>query len=132
MSEQQEAGFRILNIIILESEFKREAVIDFQHQIDNNFALNTNSVKHDDSNNYSVYLKAELKGTQGDRTEFFISVWMVGMFEKFGQPEFSDEQFTSINAPAIIFPFVREHIASLAIKGGIGAILLPPVNFLKK
>ena len=39
--------------------------------------------------------------------------------------------FIDINAPAIIFPFVREEIAGLTTKAGIGTVLLQPVNFVE-
>ncbi|MDR1097091.1 MAG: protein-export chaperone SecB [Tannerella sp.] len=30
-----------------------------------------------------------------------------------------------------MFPYIREHITNISLKGGIGAIILPPVNFTK-
>ena len=41
------------------------------------------------------------------------------------------EEFGRINGASIIFPFLREHIANLAMKAGLGPIMLPPVNFQK-
>ena len=55
-----------------------------------------------------LFVKAILKGLQEDKTQFTIEVTFVGLFEKFGLPPYSDEQFTSVNGPAIIFPFIRE------------------------
>lgn len=40
------------------------------------------------------------------------------------------DNFAEINAPAIIFPFVREAIASLTARAGIPPILLQPLNFV--
>jgi preprotein translocase subunit SecB len=49
-----------------------------------------------------------------------------------GEPSEDEiETFSYVNAPAIIFPFVREVIASLTSKALIGAILIQPVNFLQ-
>ncbi|MBK6835049.1 MAG: protein-export chaperone SecB [Bacteroidetes bacterium] len=41
------------------------------------------------------------------------------------------DNFININAPAIIFPFVREEIASLTSKAGVGGVLIQPVNFVE-
>ncbi len=60
------------------------------------------------------------------------SIQMSGYFEMIGDgKELDIETFATINAPAIIFPFIREHLATLTTKAGIGPILLPPVNFTK-
>jgi preprotein translocase subunit SecB len=132
MASPPESGFRFLNILILESNFKREVLINFQQPIESVFDLDVSSEKVEQTNQYVVQVKAILKGLQAQKTEFSVEVKMVGVFEKFGAPDFSDEQFTNVNGPAIIFPFIREHIASLALKAGIGTVLLPPLNFTKK
>ena len=41
------------------------------------------------------------------------------------------ERFTNINAAAMIFPFIRENIASTTAKAGMAPILIPVVNFVK-
>jgi preprotein translocase subunit SecB len=58
-------------------------------------------------------------------------VKMLGNFEYAEDSSLSVEDFSKINAPAILFPFVREHLASVSMKAGISPILLPPVNFVK-
>jgi preprotein translocase subunit SecB len=61
-----------------------------------------------------------------------IKVKMVGIFECIGETELHDfEEFGRINGSAIIFPYIREHIANVSLKAGIGAIILPPINFTK-
>jgi preprotein translocase subunit SecB len=131
MSQPSEAGFRIISILVLESNFKREAEIDFQKAIENKLGLNVAGQKIEATNNYAIEVLVTLNGVDKEKTEYFFEVKTVGFFEKSGTPAISDEQFININAPAIIFPFIREHIASLALKGGLGTILLPPINFVK-
>ena len=61
-----------------------------------------------------------------------IVVSFVGVFKRNGDSQILDnEQFGRINGAAIIFPFVREHIANIALKAGLGSVILPPVNFTK-
>ena len=40
------------------------------------------------------------------------------------------EEFSKINAPALMFPFVRETIADLTLKSGYPPLLLPPINIV--
>lgn len=64
--------------------------------------------------------------------QYRIEVSMIGVFERNGNSQIStDEEFGRVNGAAIIFPFVREHIANIALKAGLGSIILPPVNFTK-
>ena len=38
------------------------------------------------------------------------------------------QKFSEINAPAHLFPFLREVVANTSLKAGIPPLLLPPVN----
>ena len=120
MTTPSESGFRILNVLILESSFKREPVIDFQVPLENSFDLNVNSEKVGETNQFVVQVKVILKGLQKEKPEFSVEVTMAALFEKFGEPDFSDEQFLNVNAPAIIFLFIREHISSLGFRAMSG------------
>ncbi|AUD03269.1 hypothetical protein CWM47_16365 [Spirosoma pollinicola] len=40
------------------------------------------------------------------------------------------DNFADINGPAILFPFVREIIASLTARAGIPTVLVQPLNFV--
>jgi preprotein translocase subunit SecB len=53
-----------------------------------------------------------------------------GIFSCESGTDESNEIFANINGPAIIYPFIREYMANLAMKGGI-TLFLPPVNFIK-
>lgn len=45
--------------------------------------------------------------------------------------EFMSSHFARINAPAIVYPFVRAFITNLTVNGGYPPIILPAVNFQK-
>ncbi|GAB4130821.1 MAG: hypothetical protein OHK0045_17840 [Raineya sp.] len=70
-------------------------------------------------------------GLSDKEKEIEASIRMLGTFQCPENPHIPIEDFAKINAPAIIFPFVREHLASVSMKAGINAILLPPINFVK-
>lgn len=63
---------------------------------------------------------------------FEVGVNLIGVFllsEIPAQPDL--DQIVHVNCASILFPFVREAIAELTRKGGIGPILLPPLNFVE-
>src|ERR1044072_4845359 len=109
MSQPSESGFRIINILILQSNFNREVEINFQKTIENKLEINVDGKKIDGTNNYAVEILASLNGINSEKIEYTFDVKIVGFFEKSGSPSISDDQFVRINAPAIIFPFIREH-----------------------
>jgi preprotein translocase subunit SecB len=133
MSEPKFTGYRIHNIFLLESNFKREVDIPFDDS--HNFIPKLEIISDEpdeviDSNNY-FYLTSvtTFSWTHKDIQLLEIEIKMTGIFEKVGDTQVSISDFKKVNAPAIIFPFTREHVSSLCTKAGIGNILLPPVNF---
>ncbi len=105
-------------------------------------APDTTKIKHDTSVNistaqhpndqYSVLLTIDHLVTYDNAEIVNIKVEYVGNFKKVGESSEEElDRFLNINAPAIIFPFVREVISSLSAKAMLGAILLQPVNFIK-
>lgn len=130
-SKEMESGFRINNLILLESTFKRIPNITFNDtkvekitNVDVNVSVNDNIV--------FVNEKVEYIQKLNEIEEISCSIIMVGIFEKIGVTKLEDlEQFGNINGAAIIFPYIREHLTNLSAKAGIGQIILPPVNFTK-
>lgn len=130
-SKEMESGFRINNLILLESTFKRIPNITFNDtkvekitNVDVNVSVNDNIV--------FVNEKVEYIQKLNEIEEISCSIIMVGIFEKIGETKLEDlEQFGNINGAAIIFPYIREHLTNLSAKAGIGQIILPPVNFTK-
>ena len=56
---------------------------------------------------------------------------MIGVFVKEGDVPLPLEDFGNVNGAAIIFPYIREQFSNLALKAGLGFIILPPINFVK-
>lgn len=126
------ATFTIDNVMTVESSFKREYDIDFESgSIHTEIALNNGAQVDPDTERFSITMEAEIKGLQEENIVFEAKVVIVGVFSKKGEGDLDLDTFTKINGPAILFPFLREHIAGLSIKAGIGTILLQPVNFTK-
>ena len=131
--EKQQNVYLIESILLTESNYRRASFIDFSISLESNLSVNieTGGDIVDDHGHFIVVVAAVLKGHVGDEFAYEVSVKMVGVFLKIGDPELSLESFKKINAPAIIYPFIREHIHNLNSKAGINNIVLPPVNFYK-
>jgi preprotein translocase subunit SecB len=131
-NNQMESGFRIVNLILLESNFKRVPNVTFTNEsVNQNINVDVN-VNVKDS---VVFVTEKIHYIQSFNSveEVDCTIVMAGVFEKIGTTELEDlEQFGYINGAAIIFPYIREHLSSLSSKAGLGLIILPPVNFTKK
>lgn len=131
-NNQMDSGFKITNLILLESTFKRVPNVTFNNdeiKQDINVDVNVN-VKEN-----IVFVTEKINYTQtfNDNEEVSCTIVMVGVFEKVGDTQLEDlEEFGHINGAAIIFPYIREHLSNLSSKAGLGMIFLPPVNFTKK
>jgi len=122
--------FKLNKILLIESHFKRETEINFQNKTTkNNINIDIkNTVKEKDIN---VILTLDFKSYDDVKTNIEAKIIMAGLFEACDSPPISTESFVEVNAPAIIFPFVREHLSTVSLKAGIKPILLPPVNFFE-
>ncbi len=123
-----ESGFQIKNLILLESYFSRINNVSFEEEVNRKLDINT-----DVTVNGKVITVAEeviLVQIFQEVEQVKIKVKMVGVFECIGESLLTDlDEFGRINGAAIIFPYIREHITNISLKGGIGPIILPPINF---
>ena len=79
--------------------------------------------------NVEVVLSVTAKATHEDRAVFLVEVHQAGVFTIKG---FSEQELNMILAtycPTILFPYLREAVSDLTLKGGMAPLLLQPVNF---
>jgi len=91
--------------------------------------LNNRSDHIDDAGNFEVVLTITLTAKVEEDTAFLVEVQQAGIFLITG---FADEDLRRIlgtAAPTILFPYARETIDNLCVKGGFPAVMLAPVNF---
>ena len=129
-NNQLESGFRINNLLLLESTFKRISNVSFNNP-DKKQVINVDVEVNIKDNNIFVTEQVTLKDFLADVEEVSYVIKMVGVFEKFGESKLDMEEFGRVNGAAIIFPFIREHITNLSAKAGLGLLFLPPMNFTK-
>lgn len=128
--KELESGFRIQNILLIESSFSRILTVIFDNpdikqeaNVEVNVSINENTV--------SVTVNLLYKQVINEIEQVSAKISMIGVFEKFGDSPLNLEQFGKVNGAAMIYPYIREHFTNLAVKAGIGLIFLPPVNLTK-
>ncbi|MBP6532466.1 MAG: protein-export chaperone SecB [Bacteroidia bacterium] len=125
---EKQPGFQFHSISLLESTFKRQAEIDFQKLQEPHVVISTNFEQSE--SRLICFLELDFKVAIDQKPLIECNCKFVGVFEIIGTPLLNIENFGTVNAPSILFPFIREHIAGLSLKAGINPILLPPVNFV--
>ena len=125
--KEKQSGFSVESILLTESSFTRKGKINFRES-EQEVSFETGSKE----NTVNVKLTTTVTNKFDGEEQYKIVVSFVGVFKRNGDSQILDnEQFGRINGAAIIFPFVREHIANIALKAGLGSVILPPVNFTK-
>ncbi len=93
-----------------------------------NFNINTRSRKIE-GDMYEVVLRLTADVKQEDKTVFLVEVQQAGIFEIAGIEGEQLEQVLSITCPSVLFPYGREAVDALVIKGSFPALMLAPINF---
>ncbi|WOJ97314.1 protein-export chaperone SecB [Congregibacter brevis] len=94
-----------------------------------NVDLNTRSNAIDEEGNFEVVLTITVTSKMEEDTAFLVEVQQAGIFFITG---FEQEQLRRVlgtAAPNILFPYARETIDNLVVKGGFPALMLSPVSF---
>ena len=112
--KEKQSGFKVESILLTESSFTRKGKINFSES-EQEVSFETGVGSKD--NTVNVKLTTTVTNKLKDEEQYKIVVSFVGVFKRTGNSQISDnEQFGRINGAAIIFPFVREHIANIALK----------------
>ena len=130
---QQPQGpqFALQRIYLKDSSFespRSPAIFQGQWTPKINFDIKTRSNKVQDDL-YEVVLILTAEALLEEQSAFLVEVHQAGVF---ACKDFEDEQLEQLLAtvcPNILFPYAREVIDSLAIKGSFPALMLAPINF---
>jgi len=76
-----------------------------------------------------VLLTITLEAKQGDATLYLVEVKQAGVFSIVGASADDLKRLIGSFCPSVLFPYAREAISDLIIKGGFPNFLLPLVNF---
>jgi len=81
-------------------------------------------------NSFFLLFNVELRGVQNSFELKILSKSTFVSEENYPQG-FKNSDFVLINAPAIVFPFIRSFINTFTSTSGIGQVILPSINFAK-
>jgi preprotein translocase subunit SecB len=78
---------------------------------------------------YEVVLTLSVTVNNGDEVAFIVEVQQAGIFLIKGLDQGSMSHTLGAFCPNILFPYARETIDSLVVRGSFPALMLSPVNF---
>ncbi|CAL1239899.1 protein-export chaperone SecB [Candidatus Methylocalor cossyra] len=95
-------------------------------KVEFNLASNTQPIQE---GLFEVTLTVTLTVKIEDKTAYLVEVCQAGIFSLLG---FSEQEFGHLlgsYCPNVLFPYAREAVSDLVIRGGFPPMLLAPVNF---
>lgn len=81
------------------------------------------------SDRFEVVLSATLRARIEDKTAYIAEVQQAGVFQVTGLDDAARQRVLGTLCPGTLFPYVRETVDSLVVRGGFPAVHLAPVNF---
>jgi preprotein translocase subunit SecB len=78
---------------------------------------------------YEVVIFLTLTAQQDNRTVLLIEIQQAGLFLITGIDENTILQVLHVTCPTMLFPYLRETVDSLSLKGSFPPVLLAPIDF---
>jgi len=130
-AKQPEQHFEIQRIYIKDLSFESPnspEIFTKEFQPAVNVELNTAHRTLAD-NIYEVELNLTVTVKSGEQVAYLIEVKEAGIFTAVGYPDEQLAHLLSSYCPNIIYPFARELVSELSVRGGFPQQLLAPINF---
>jgi preprotein translocase subunit SecB len=94
------------------------------------FNLNMNTSGNTIAENmHEVVLTITLEAKIGDKVAYLVEVKQGGLFMIRGYGEDEARRVVGAFCPGVLFPYARQAVSDLILRGGFPPFLLPPVNF---
>ena len=123
MTQDKQTAFRLDKVIVVESHIKQRPIESGE------FSLNIvpSGVLNKTKSIFTLSLKVNVKDENGS---FDANVTLEGIFIfKQDDDELNLSNYFYVNAPAIMFPYVRSYIAALTSLSGIKTVNIPVIRF---
>jgi preprotein translocase subunit SecB len=78
---------------------------------------------------FEVLVKATVTAKIGEKIMFLVEVEQAGIFQIRNVPTDELEPILAVMCPNILFPYLREAVSGVVVRGGFSPVLLNPVNF---
>lgn len=80
-------------------------------------------------NHFLVTLKMTITVKLEDKVAYLAEVHQAGIFQVSGLPDEQIKQALTVQCPTILYPYVREAIDNMTVRGGFPPLSIPPINF---
>ncbi len=131
-ANRNEAAVRIERLYLKDASFESPgspAVFTESFQPQNQVDINT-SVNSQGEGRHEVVLAVTVTARRDeDRVAFIAEAQYAGLFTITGVSEEQLRQVLGVFCPTTLFPYVRECLDGLVVKGGFPALQLAPINF---
>jgi|SRR5688572_15914232 len=131
MSEQPQATFQIEKIYVKDLSLEipnAPQIFTQQAQPQVEVRLDTAATPFSEGY-YEASVSATVTAKVGDKTLFLAEAVQAGIFQMRNVPPDDLRPLLGIACPTILFPYLRETISDLVVRGGFPPVLLAPVSF---
>ncbi len=130
-TNQPERQFALQKIYVKDVSFEtphspQVFTLKWEPKVEFNLASNAQQLQE---GLFEVGLTVTLTVKVEDKTAYLVEICQAGIFSVAG---FSDQEYGHLlgsYCPNVLFPYAREAVSDLVIKGGFPPMLLAPVNF---
>lgn len=132
MSEQAQRVLQIQRVYLKDLSFESPnspTVFVGQWNPTANLQLNNQARRIGEGNEYEVEVSVTLTAQQDGKTVYLIEVKQAGIFTISGVSDDELEHLLGAYCPNILFPYLREVVASTITHGSFPVFLLQPINF---
>lgn len=128
---QQQPQFEIQRIYTKDLSYEapntpHTFVDDWKPEVQLNLETKSNRIQE---NMHEVVLSVTATVTSNNKSAFLAEVHQAGIFLISGLPNEQLRQMLGSFCPNILFPYAREVISDIVVRGGFPQLLLAPVNF---
>lgn len=78
---------------------------------------------------FEVVVTATVTAKAGDKVMFLIEAKQAGIFQVRHVPDEELEPVLAVMCPTILFPYLREVVSDMSVRGGFAPVLLNTINF---
>lgn len=132
MAENQQPQFALQRVYIKDASFEApNAPVVFTREWKPEVKLDMNSgARRVDERHFEVFVKITVTASlDDDETAFLVEVMQCGLFLADNIPEQQLKPMLGAMCPNILFPYLREAVDAMVVKGGFPALMLAPINF---
>lgn len=127
MDKDKQPGIRFDNIMLVKESFWRDFIVQADSRVVFDIKHNWNS----NGDRYLSELLTSLSLIYDEKEVLKLESTFVGLFSVIGNCENMDiVDYIKNYSPALMLPYIREHISSITQKAGIKPVLLPPINIV--